>query len=165
MYAPDAQGLQAWLNALQGGMDPGQIALGFAASGEREAQRITADYLKYLGRDPEPNIVPVWVNAFLHGTSNENVVAGFVGSAEYFQKHGNDIREFIFSAYRDILGRDPDAAGYNKLARFSAKGVMRATAIDRVPKLPFGNAPTGFAKASDRSAKRLLPGMDNPDPG
>jgi hypothetical protein len=119
---PDAQGLQAWLNALRGGMSPGQIALGFAASGEREGQRITADYQKYLGRDPEPNIVLQWVAAFLHGASNENVVAGFVGSPEYFQNHHSDIRDWLFSAYQDILGRAADPAGYNARLEFLRKG-------------------------------------------
>jgi hypothetical protein len=37
-------------------------------------------------RDPEPGIVPVWVNAFVHGASNEDIGAGFIGSPEFFPK-------------------------------------------------------------------------------
>jgi hypothetical protein len=111
---PDPQGLQDWLAALQRGVSPAQIAYGFAASAEREAQRITADYQKFLGRNPEPGSIPGWVDAFLHGASNEDIVAGFVASPEYFQGHYTDLRDWLFSAYQDILGRAPDSAGYDQ---------------------------------------------------
>jgi autotransporter-associated beta strand protein len=108
---PDAAGLNFWLDALQRGASPSGIAYGFAASAEREAQRITADYHQYLDRDPEPGIVAVWVNAFQNGARNEDVIAGFVGSGEYFRRKFNNVRDWLFSAYRDILSRPADDAG------------------------------------------------------
>jgi hypothetical protein len=112
--APDAAGLNAWLDQLQHGADPAAIALGFAASAEREGQHVTADYQRYLGRPPVPAEVNRWVDLFVHdGVRNEDVVGGFVGSPEYFQgKYGN-ARDWLFSAYQDILGRQPDEAGAN----------------------------------------------------
>jgi hypothetical protein len=119
---PDQAGLNAWLNALHGGQSPADIAYGFAASAEREGQRITADYQKYLGRAPESNVVPAWVDQFLHGASNEDVVAGFVGSAEYFQKHGANAQDLLFAAYRETLGRAPDPASLDSWLEVLGQG-------------------------------------------
>jgi hypothetical protein len=58
-----------------------------------------------------PAEVTSWVTAFESGYSNENVVAGFVGSAEYFQSHYDNAADWLWSAYLDVLGRPPDAAG------------------------------------------------------
>jgi hypothetical protein len=90
---------------------PIEVAHGFAASAEREGQRITADYQTYLGRTPSAAEVDAWTNAFLHGVSNEDVVAGFVGSPEYFAEHYGNAPDWIFNAYQDLLGRQPDPAG------------------------------------------------------
>ena len=97
---------------MSNGLAPAAIAYGLAASPEREAQRITGDYQTYLLRPPEPNAVNFWVNAFEHGASNEDLVAGFVGSPEYFQTHGSTTWGWLRSAYQDVLGREPDDASF-----------------------------------------------------
>jgi hypothetical protein len=52
----------------------------------------------------------------------EDVVAGFVGGApgsrEYFQTHYNNIYDWLFSAYQDILGRPPDSSGLQSWLQF-----------------------------------------------
>jgi hypothetical protein len=103
--------VNAWVRALEAGASPTQIAYDFAASAEREGQRITADYQKYLGRAPSPTEVRSWVSAFESGYSNENVIAGFVGSPEYFQTHYDNSGDWLYSAYEQILNRAPDAGG------------------------------------------------------
>jgi hypothetical protein len=108
---PSPSEVGGWVRALQAGVSPTAVAHGFAASAEREGQRITADYQTYLGRDPEPGAVANWVNGFLSGLSNENVIAGFVGSPEYFDNHYGDAPDWLTGAYQDILARSPDAAG------------------------------------------------------
>src|SRR4029453_7729976 len=75
---PDDDGVQFWLSRLAQGATPAQIAYGFAASGEREGQRVTADYFTYLNRPPEPGAVSYWVGRFMTGTSNEDVIPGFM---------------------------------------------------------------------------------------
>jgi hypothetical protein len=35
-----------------------------------------------------------------------------VGAPEYFQRHYDNIADWLFAAYGDILGRAPDDAGY-----------------------------------------------------
>jgi hypothetical protein len=111
--SPDAAGLSYWLQQLQQGVPASTIAYGFAASPEREAQRVTADYQQFLSRAPAQAEVNYWVNQFLSGKTNEQVIAGFVASQEDYQKHYNDARDWIFGAYQNILGRLPDPAGLN----------------------------------------------------
>ena len=47
---PDQDGLSYWVNQLSHGADPAGVAVGFAASAEREGQHIAQDYHDYLGR-------------------------------------------------------------------------------------------------------------------
>jgi hypothetical protein len=111
---PSLAEVKAWLAALAGGQSPTDVAFGFAASPEREGQRITADYLTNLGRLPSAGEVASWVQAFHggHGISNEDIIAGFVGSPEFFQGHKGDVSNWLISAYEDILHRRLDPAGY-----------------------------------------------------
>ena len=110
--APAANEVAYWVNNLNNGMSPAEVAYGFASSAEREGQRVTADYQRYLGRAPSAAEVSYWVNTFLAGTDNETVVAGFVGSQEFFQTQGqNNVNDWLFVAYQEILNRPPDAAG------------------------------------------------------
>jgi hypothetical protein len=113
---PDAGGLDFWTQHLQGGADPIAIALGFAASAEREALRIGADYEIYLGRSLDSVGQQYWVSRFLAGARNEDVVGGFVGSAEYWSnltKGQQNRQAWIRAAFQDILHR---AATSNDLA-------------------------------------------------
>jgi hypothetical protein len=84
--APDAGGEQFWVGQLAAGADRAAVALGFAASDEREGQRVQQDYQQFLGRSASAAEVAFWVNQFRHGRSNEDVVSGFVGSDEYFNR-------------------------------------------------------------------------------
>ena len=83
----DPSGEAVWVQALASGVTRDQIAYNFAASPEREAIRIRADYSQYLGRAVSAPEVANWVFAFEHGFSNEDVIAGFVASDEYFRNH------------------------------------------------------------------------------
>ncbi len=110
---PSQAEVQLWVSGLNLGISSAYVAHGFAASAERETQRVTADYVKYLGRVPAAAEVAQWVSAFVQGwATNEYVVAGFVGSAEYFARHGGTDWGWLRTAYQDILGRRPDDAGF-----------------------------------------------------
>ena len=85
--AADPAGETAWTSALASGESRTAVAFGFAASAEREAQRVRGDYTKYLHRNAGDAEVASWVLAFEMGDSNENVIAGFVASDEYFKMH------------------------------------------------------------------------------
>jgi hypothetical protein len=109
---PDAAGLAYWQSKLHQGANPDDIAYGFAASAEREGQHVTADYQHYLGRTPAPSEVDYWVGQFVSaGWTNERVIAGFVGSAEYFKNHADNAVDWLQAAYQAILNRPPDTQG------------------------------------------------------
>ncbi len=111
--APDPQGLQAWLNELNSGRQtPLGVAYGFAASAEREGIVVQSDYQTFLGRGASAEEVNLWVQSFLRGATNENVVAGFVGSPEYFANHLSSPSAWLTAAYKDVLNRAPDSGGY-----------------------------------------------------
>jgi hypothetical protein len=85
--AADAAGLSYWIGQLAQGANRAAVAHGFAASAEREGQRVSDDYFNDLGRAADAAGQAYWVNAFEHGLRNEDVVAGFLASDEYYAAH------------------------------------------------------------------------------
>ncbi len=103
--------MQPWVNFLNGGGSTTYVAHGFAASAEREHDRVAADYERFLGRAPTDAEVAQWVNAFAQDlATNEYVIAGFLGSTEYYLKNYDDAVDWLFALYADALGRNPDPA-------------------------------------------------------
>jgi hypothetical protein len=82
----DASGEAFWVDQLLAGESRTSVALGFTTSPEREAQRIQEDYFKFLGRAASDSEVAGFVNAFEHGATNELLIAGFIGSDEYYNR-------------------------------------------------------------------------------
>jgi uncharacterized repeat protein (TIGR03803 family) len=111
--APAQSEVNYWLNQLSTGETPYNIALGFTASQERESNRVQQDYMTYLGRSASTTEVNYWANQFESGAAtNEDVEAGFLSSAEYFNDSakGQDNRtDWIAAAYGDVLFRQPQA--------------------------------------------------------
>jgi hypothetical protein len=95
-----------WLQNMARGTSASDVALGFAASAEREGQRISATYLIVLGRRATPAEVNWWVARFQQGASNEDVAAGFLASPEFYNNlgHGNLVN-WLQSVYQDVLHR------------------------------------------------------------
>ncbi|HEV3004845.1 MAG TPA: TIGR03118 family protein [Pirellulales bacterium] len=87
--APDAGGLAVWLNALANGFSRTSAALGFAISPEHEGLTIDSDYETFLGRTPSPTEETGWLSGFQSGMTNEEVIAGFTGSSEFFQQQSS----------------------------------------------------------------------------
>jgi hypothetical protein len=105
---PSDDEVNAWVNHLNQGETTQAVAYGFAASFERESQRVQADYQKFLGRAASDAEVANWATAFEQGMTNEDVVTGFVGSFEYFNAHGSTLNDWLAAAYTDVLGRSID---------------------------------------------------------
>ena len=106
--APDANGLAFWTGQVQAGISPVSIALGFAASPEREGNILTADYEIYLGRAIDPGSKSFYLQQFANGVQNEDIVAALVGSAEYYNnltKGQQNKNQWVSSAIEDVLHR------------------------------------------------------------
>jgi hypothetical protein len=108
--APDAGGLQAWTTVMAAGESFFQVALAFATSAEREAQRITQDYQLFLGRSPSAAEVSVWVNGFEHALTNEAIIVDFLGSPEFFSDQGGNAINWFPGDYRALFGQSAATA-------------------------------------------------------
>ncbi len=75
--------VQGWLSVLVTGMASAEVAYGFAASWECQGIRIREDYWIFLGQEASEAEVNYEVDRFVEGATNEDVVAGSVGSSEY----------------------------------------------------------------------------------
>jgi cyclophilin family peptidyl-prolyl cis-trans isomerase len=101
--------VQFWVNKLTTN-SPEQVALDFTTSPERESDRVAADYQQYLGRSASTSEIQYWVNVFENGGSNEQVIAGFISSQEYFQDHGDNIVDWLYTAYQAVLNREAQSS-------------------------------------------------------
>jgi hypothetical protein len=107
---PSNTEVTSWVNAMAGAMSANDVAYAIATSRECESMRITDDYLTYLGRAASQSEIHAWISIFSRGFSNEDLIAGFLGSPEYYSAasrgQGTDTG-WILSVYHDVLSRAP----------------------------------------------------------
>lgn len=72
---------------MNAGVSRGQITQWIANSAENAAQLIKADYQNYLGRPADPDGLAYWLKQLAAGETNEDVIADFTGSTEYYAEH------------------------------------------------------------------------------
>ena len=124
--APDAEGLEAWTNALLRGATGAEVAYGFIFSTEMRNRGLTNEqfvnmlYQALLGRSPD-GAAGDWVARLNEGYPREDIFAGFVNSDDfdricreagivrgtYVPPAGGLIRVFVVRLFRDII------VGYN----------------------------------------------------
>jgi hypothetical protein len=70
-------------------------------------------YLAYFDRAPDYNGLIFWMTRYQAGTPLTDISQAFAQSAEFVQRYGQKTNaEFVQLVYRNVLGRQPDAAGY-----------------------------------------------------
>jgi hypothetical protein len=84
---PDTAGLGYWVGALQKGAGRSSVAYSFTSSDEREEQVIGDDYRRLLNRSATASEIAYWLAAFKQGVTNEDLIADFIASAEYYARH------------------------------------------------------------------------------
>jgi hypothetical protein len=73
----------------------------------RDANRTVAGwYQRFLRREMDP-FAAGWVRALQQGQQPEQVLAGILGSDEYFRLAGGTHSRFIRQLYQDVAGRRP----------------------------------------------------------
>lgn len=107
---PDLAGGKTWTDALAAGTPRGQVVAAILGSTERRTIAIGSIYQRYLGRTVDPTGLATWLGV-LGGGTEDDVVAGVVGSVEYAARNGGTTEGFARAFYRDILDRDPDPDG------------------------------------------------------
>ena len=64
-------------------------------------------YRAFLRRDPDPAGARFWANRLRRGNDPNTVLAGILGSEEYYQRAGSRPDRFVVQLFVDLLGRTP----------------------------------------------------------
>jgi Domain of unknown function (DUF4214) len=102
-----------------------QTASVFTHSDEYFADLITADYVQLLHRTPTSPEVNQWIGLMKSGLTDEQSLAGFTSSPEYYQQAGGTDQAWLDALYHDVLSRAADAAGEATWLQSLASGVSR----------------------------------------
>jgi hypothetical protein len=117
-----------WISAMQSGMTREQVAYGFLESVYHLGQEVNYYYLTLLNRDltanPDPSAY-YWVEQLLGGVSEQQVVAGIMGSAEYQSLHP-DNTDFVDQVFGEVLGRVPTSDELNGALQMLGTNTTRA---------------------------------------
>jgi hypothetical protein len=116
--APSAGEVTGWVDVLNSGVSPSEVALSFTTSQEYQANLITTDYQFFLGRQPSAAEIGGWQAALQGGLGENQLQAAFLGSNEFFVDHASAINSWVDAVYKHVLGRPAEAAG---LAVWSAQ--------------------------------------------
>ncbi len=104
--APDTNGLNGWVAAIENGASNQDVATGIWRSAEHRTIQVTGYYETFLNRAPDAGLNG-WVTALLNGSLNEQgVELGFLTSSEYLRNHPTSAT-YINGLYLDILDRPP----------------------------------------------------------
>jgi uncharacterized protein YkwD len=104
--AASASEVTTWLTKINQGMSQSDVAYGFAASAEREGERVSTTYQVVLGRKATSSEIAYWVNRFEQGTTNEDVAAGFLSSQEFYNNRGQgNVVNWLQAVYQDVMHR------------------------------------------------------------
>jgi hypothetical protein len=108
----EAGGLAYWSSNLDLGMSR-SVLVGLLAHSDEYYQTnvIKPAYLKYLGRAADQIGLTYWTQLMHNGLTDEQLEAGFIGSAEYYAKAGGTDKGWVDLLYSDLLGRLPDGTG------------------------------------------------------
>jgi len=125
--SPDVSGLEFWTSQVMGGASYGTVAQGIFDSTERlnaiigggQLGSITYPgfYEQYLLRAPDPAGLAYWVGVWQHDGGPDNVIAGMIGSPEFFTSAGlqhpslSANAAWVTSLYERLLSREPDSTG------------------------------------------------------
>ena len=93
-----------------------------------EVEFVTSLYRAILDREPDAGGLANWVNS-LRGQSREWVITQFFSSREYLSKGKTD-REFVRDLYQGVLGREPDAGGWNQWVNSLRRGMSRQNCLN-----------------------------------
>jgi hypothetical protein len=104
---PDPSGQASWSTALKSGTPYGAVANSITYSREFRAGLISDSYQRYLGRTPDGVGLNGWLSEMDRGLHIEQMQGGFIASAEFYARSGNDDRQWVANLYQSVLGRSP----------------------------------------------------------
>jgi Domain of unknown function (DUF4214) len=102
------------------------VAYSFTTSREYYTDLIVADYQQLLGRTPAQTEINLWLNSFRAGATDEQVLAAFLATPEYYQRVGGTNKAWVDSLYKQVLNRSADSVGESYWLQALAAGQSRA---------------------------------------
>src|SRR5690606_10822083 len=98
---PEEQGIKFWVNGIKNGATYGQIASGIFESDERLTPIIEQFYRDYLLRDPAGDAAGVafWRDVWKRDGGPDNVIAGMISSAEFYNSAGGTDEGWVKEMY------------------------------------------------------------------
>jgi Tol biopolymer transport system component len=125
----DSAGVNNYTSLLeQGKLSRMQIAEAFINSLEYRQLVVRNLYSTLLKRQADPGGLNAWVNFLAAGGTTEQVQAGLIGSAEYFNTRGGGTNSgFLSALYHDVLNRAIDPSGMQSGLMALSNGVSRTT--------------------------------------
>jgi hypothetical protein len=113
----DAGGVDFWAGNLNSGVQSrGQVIESFFGSQEFQGTiaPVARLYFAYFLRIPDYPGLNFWIGYYRAGNSLEAISNAFAGSAEFTDTYGSlDNGQFVNLVYQNVLGRAPDAAGFD----------------------------------------------------
>jgi len=155
--SPAAAEVAGWVDALNTGASPREVAQAFTTSLEYATNVIRADYHLFLGREPGRVEVAGWLQQLQAGVEEKQVEAAFLASNEFFSRQGGTPAAWLKRVYQDVLGRAPDPGGLHDWSQALQGGASRAAvALDIV------DSPEADSRVVTAAYLDLL--RRNPDP-
>ena len=124
--ALDSAGLAYWTQQLDQSTPRSTVIGSIDHSDEYFESIIEPDYQRYLGRVADATGLNYWTARMRQGLTDEHLEAGFIGSAEFFQKAGGTNQGWVDAMYQSLLGRGADTAGETYWVGQLAGGAERA---------------------------------------
>jgi hypothetical protein len=127
---PDPGGYAFWARS---GVSPGQLAASLSSSAEWVGRVVDDLYLRFRGAPPESAAARDFWSAQVRAVGAPAVAAQLFASAEYFDRNGGNIDDWIRALYRDLLGAgrapDPDGLAFWRTATVQSGRPAVAMAI------------------------------------
>lgn len=149
--APDPAGLRGWTEFLRGNCNADGLAAlaeGFFDSVEFRTNKaysleslVTLFYDTFLGRPPDPAGLAGWIGFVRH--ARLAIAQGFIASAEFqgvlpSRSDRAAVTTLVGRLYREILGREPDAAGLASAVDYIVTtGDLEGTAVGFLSSVEF----------------------------
>jgi hypothetical protein len=108
---PQPSETAGWINLLNVGTTPQQIALAVAGSTEYRDDQLTRMYQTAVGTAPTPAQLTTWNTEMLAGQTDLQLTAALLGSDADYAAHGSIAAGWLAGAYEAVLHRAPDAGG------------------------------------------------------
>jgi hypothetical protein len=123
----DANGIATFVGMLNAGTaSRTDVAMDILTSVEYRGDLIASWYQELLNRPVDPQGLALNQSLFASGATDEQLIAGLMGSAEYYANRGGSTPQgFVTALYGDLLGRTPDAAGLAMWTNALGSGMSR----------------------------------------